>query len=632
MGEPQRSIRILFGSLVFVLGAQSARFLFSSLAWYLRDTVGIGTIDLIPIALAPFLVALVLPILSRWLGISTMLWVGAVVLATARVVNQVIDDPAADLWSAGVGTAAFVGMLPLVLSLGRVALVGAVLLGIAVDTAIRGAGLSLDLAYQPGLTALVAVIATGLALLYLLSLVHPVERRGVDWGAGATMLGIGPYLLVQFLILQTPGWITAMTGMPAHEAGLRIALLNLAGLAVAVYFERSRVVLTLSAVAVAAAMIVAEGGAFNLVSIAGIIGAGPLFASLIPDSGRERIAASAAYLTSGSILFLLLGFAYYLPVDLRLGFTQAQVRVAVGLLVGLIGLAAMPRRPAAERGLTRAATVVAAGALLLPILAFVAGATDTLDEGAPGSYPLRVMSYNLHSAFDTEGRMDVEEIARVIEDSGATVIGLQEVTRGRLLNGGADLLALLQERLGFPHVAFFGTSEPVWGNAILSRHPIGEVETAQLPTEGTPLRRGYLGVEVSVASGEVLFISTHLQHLNDPAVHDDDPEADLLPVHRSQLGRLLEVWGGRRPAILVGDFNARPGWAQMEELMAAGWVDSWDEAGSGPGFTSGAADPQHRIDWILHTPDLAAADAGVIQSQASDHFPVVADIMPAPVG
>ena len=627
MGETQRSIRVLFGSLVFVLGAQSARFLFSSLAWYLRDTVGIGTVELIPIALAPFLAALLFPVLSRWLGIRATLWLGAVVLTTARVVNQGIDDPAPDLWSAGVGTAAFVGMLPLVLSLGRVALVGGILLGIAVDTAIRGVGLSLDLAYQPGLTALVAVIATGLALLYLLSLVHPIERRGVAWGAGATLLGIGPYLLVQFLILQPPGWITAMTGMPAHEAGLRISLLNLAALGAALYFERSRVVLTMSAVALAAAVIVAEGGAFNLLSIAGIIAAGPLLASLVPDSGRERIAASAVYLTTASILFLLLGFAYYLPVDLELGFTQAQVRIAVALLVGLIGLAAMPRRPADERGVTRPAAVVATGALLLPVLAFVGGATDTPEEGLAGSYPLRIMSYNLHSAFDTEGRMDVEEIARVIEDSGATVIGLQEVTRGRLLNGGADLLALLQARLGFRHVAFFGTSEPVWGNAILSRHPIGEVETAHLPTEGTPLRRGYVGVEVSVESGKLLFISTHLQHLNDPAVHDDDPEADLLPVHRPQLARILEVWGGRRPAILVGDFNARPGWTQMEELMAAGWVDSWDEAGSGPGYTSNAADPQHRIDWIFHTPDLAAADVGVIQSQASDHFAVVADIV-----
>ena len=32
------------------------------------------------------------------------------------------------------------------------------------------------------------------------------------------------------------------------------------------------------------------------------------------------------------------------------------------------------------------------------------------------------------------------------------------------------------------------------------------------------------------------------------------------------------------------------------------------------------------IDYVFHTPDLVVADAGVIQSRASDHFPVVVDI------
>lgn len=78
--------------------------------------------------------------------------------------------------------------------------------------------------------------------------------------------------------------------------------------------------------------------------------------------------------------------------------------------------------------------------------------------------------------------------------------------------------------------------------------------------------------------------------------------------------------------MLVGDLNARPGWRQVEELLGAGWVDSWAEAGSGDGFTSNAADPQHRIDYVFHTTDLAAVDVEVIESQASDHFAVVADI------
>jgi endonuclease/exonuclease/phosphatase family metal-dependent hydrolase len=166
----------------------------------------------------------------------------------------------------------------------------------------------------------------------------------------------------------------------------------------------------------------------------------------------------------------------------------------------------------------------------------------------------------------------------------------------------------------------------VWGNGILSRYPLGEIERILLPRVGTPYQRGYLAAPVETPEGEVLFISTHLQHINDSAAHDEDPEADLYPVHHEQLAVTIEEWDGRQPAVLVGDLNARPGWRQVTELLDAGWVDAWAEAGSGDGFTSYAADPQHRIDYVFHTIDMTTISVEVIESQASDHFPVVADI------
>jgi endonuclease/exonuclease/phosphatase family metal-dependent hydrolase len=160
----------------------------------------------------------------------------------------------------------------------------------------------------------------------------------------------------------------------------------------------------------------------------------------------------------------------------------------------------------------------------------------------PDGGPVRYMSYNLHQSFGTGGEMDVEAIAAVIEDSGATVVGLQEVARAGLLNANTDLVHLLGDRLGWEHVVFHGTTDPVWGNAILSRYPLGEAER------------------------------------------------------------------------------------QVEELLDAGWVDAWAEAGSGDGYTSNAADPRHRIDYVFHTPDLTTVSVEVIESQASDHLAVVADI------
>jgi len=168
----------LLTALVFVLGMEMARFHFGSLGWYQRDTLGIGALDLIPLALAPFVAGILLPALSRVLTLRYSLGVGVIVLVGARIVNQVVNDPGVDHWTSGVAVAAFVGLLPLLLSLGREALVGGVLMGITLDSAIKGLGSTLDLAYQPGVASLPAIVALALPSLYL-PLTLPNTARAV---------------------------------------------------------------------------------------------------------------------------------------------------------------------------------------------------------------------------------------------------------------------------------------------------------------------------------------------------------------------------------------------------------------------------------------------------------------------
>lgn len=624
--DTRRSVKILLGALVFTMGAQSVRFLFGSMAWYLRDTVGIGVFDLIPIALAPFVLSFLFPMLSRWLTVRGATWLAVWLLVAGRVLNQVSEAPLVDLWSAGVSTWAFAGVLPLLLSMGRSALVGGVLLGLAVDSAIRGVGSGLDLAYQPGPGPVAAVVGLAVATLYVLWACPAAERAGVPWGPGWRLVGIGPLLFFQFLILQSQGWTAELIGAQGAQTQLRIALLNVVALVVVARMEGSRPAQLVAVALVVAALVMAEspGMAFNILSILAIPAAGLVWASLVPDLFEGGVGASAAYLTTGMTLLVILGLAYYIPLDMNLGFTQPQVRMAVAVIVGVIGLSGALSQIPARPGVSQQTWAFAALASLLPLLGLVVGGREPT---APTDSPtLRVMSYNIHSGFGVDGTMDLEAIAQVIEDSQAEVVGLQELSRGQLISGVADQLSFLQQRLGFDYVEFYGTTDPTFGNAILSRHPIREVTEAYLPQVGTPLRRGYLGAVIELGADQLLFVSTHLQHINDKDVHDQDPEGDLYPVHHEQIEGILTEWGGVEPAILVGDFNARPGWRQLEELLAAGWIDSWAEAGSGEGFTSNAANPQHRIDYVFHTPDLVASDAGVIQSRASDHFPVVVDI------
>ncbi len=61
----------------------------------------------------------------------------------------------------------------------------------------------------------------------------------------------------------------------------------------------------------------------------------------------------------------------------------------------------------------------------------------------PEGLPVKVMTYNIHSGYNVDGGQDFEAIARVIEDSGADIIGLQEVSRGRLMDGAVDMTTWL---------------------------------------------------------------------------------------------------------------------------------------------------------------------------------------------
>ena len=616
----------VFTALVFLLGIEMARFHFGSLGWYQRDTLGVGALDLIPIAVLPFLAGVMLAVISRWLTLRYTLGLGAVLLAAARIANQLLDDPAFDHWTSGVAVAALIGLLPLLLSLGREVLVAGVLVGITLDSAIKGLGSTLDLAHQSGAGGLIATVALSVAVVYLAVTVPIPTRAGPRWLPAIALIGFGPFLFVQYLVLQSPGWVSEQSGVSTGLVAVAITLLNLAGIWLARHLGGSRVVTALAALAASAPVVFAESSSplFSVLVVIGIPAAGVLWAGMVPDTTGTAVTPAVVTLTSGAVLFLMVGFAYYLPLDLDLGFSQSQARIAGAILLVVFGLvAAALRRPVATETVPAGIPLLASLALVLPLVGLL-GARSL--PAAPEEGPVRYMAYNLHQAFGTEGEMDVAAIADVITDSGATVVGLQEVARSGLLNANTDLVHLLGERLGWEHTAFMGTTDPVWGNAILSRYPLGELERRLLPRVGTPYQRGYLAAPVSTPDGEVLFISTHLQHINDSDVHDEDPEADLYPVHTEQLATVIEEWADRRPAVLVGDLNARPGWRQVEELLEAGWVDSWADAGSGDGFTSNAADPRYRIDYVFHTPDLTTVAVEVIASQASDHFAVVADL------
>jgi hypothetical protein len=344
--DPRAIVMAAFG---FALGMESVRVAVASIAWWLRDTVGVGTIDLIPVTLAPFLAAALFPLLGRLLGAARGLAVAVGVLAVARLVVQLADDPAVLFGAAAVGTAAFVGLLPLFLSLGRMVLVAGFFLGLTLDATVKGLGGSLDLAYRSGVGAVAAAVALigGFVALAGLVLRAPIDRRGPGWADAWPLVGFGPLLFIQAAVLQAPGWVSEVGGIPAAAAPALITAGNLLALVAIARLGGSRAWTAVSAVVLTSVVLLSEqAGTWFVFGVpAGIAASGLIWSAMVHEPDRARLGPAASALVAAGVLFVTLGLAFYLPLDLRLPFTQADLLRAVAVVVGLLGLLAAAAAP-----------------------------------------------------------------------------------------------------------------------------------------------------------------------------------------------------------------------------------------------------------------------------------------------
>lgn len=652
--------RWLLPVLMVVIGLQLLRVFIPSLAWYLRDTVGLSSLSLAPYAGGTFLVAFLAAPLRRAVGSRSALRLSVVGAAALRLLEQLSTDPQLDLWLSIAGLAMFLLFLPLFLGHVRATVAPAaalwgfgVPLGIAVDIALHGASGTLDLSWigGPFPIAVIAVLAALVA--WSVWSYGPADGPSeVDWPAALPLIAIGPLLLLQLLLLQSSGWVEEVAGLGSPLGFAVVMLGNLAlivGVRQALLGTGRRARLLGLGATLYLALAVYYADAPGLPFLATLVlsqlvlgwGWGVISRRAAPPT-RPGLARTGIALPLGTLLFLALAFVYYVALNLALPFPRSWVLPVSGVLFGLLIVAAAPANVQARRAggqLASAGSGTATDArapdghpssasdaqlpiraalalLLVPWIAWLVRGPLPEAQVAEAA-PLRVMTYNIHSGFGAAGRHSPEAIARVIEESGAGIVALQEVSRVRLLDGGTDLAVWLARRLDYPFI-FRGAEEPIWGNAILSRYPFIRSGSADLPREGALIGRGYLWAEIDVGF-PLLVINAHLHHI------EGDHHIRLVEVPV-----LLDFWDGRPNTVLLGDLNAEPHYPEMALPAEAGLIDAWGESGSGDGYTWSAAEPDKRIDWIWHSPDLRAYGVTVLSSQASDHLPVVADIDQAP--
>lgn len=267
---------------------------------------------------------------------------------------------------------------------------------------------------------------------------------------------------------------------------------------------------------------------------------------------------------------------------------------------------------------------VSARALCLLGAATLACATS---RSATRDSSVNVLVYNIHAGKDAAGVDNLERVAAIVRTTGADIVLLQEVDRGTTRSAGVDHAAELARLTGFQMA--FGKSLDYqggeYGIAILSRWPITEQSTLDLPVDppqeragGSHEPRAALKVAISAPGGPITVLNTHL----------DASREDRW--RRQEVARLLAIASGIRsrdtPLLLGGDLNSTPESVVQEDVRRAGFTDAWTVCGDGAGLTYPADSGIKRIDYLYLSGLQSCEAATVIRSQASDHRPLLVRI------
>jgi len=238
-----------------------------------------------------------------------------------------------------------------------------------------------------------------------------------------------------------------------------------------------------------------------------------------------------------------------------------------------------------------------------------------------------VATYNIHHAVGPDGRLDLDRIADVLLSTGAEIVGLQEVD---VIFGSRsefeDQASALATSLNMNHA--FGANldlEPLeagaprrqYGTAILTSWTIEESSNTMLPNIGGE-PRGLLEAKLLVGERTLRVFNTHLENGN---AEERKLQVDAIAERLVSTGETL---------LLLGDLNATPEASELVPLQAF-LEDAWELGGVGPGYTHPAGDPRHRLDYVWIGDDIRVRRVSTIDDEtASDHFPLVAELMLAP--
>jgi endonuclease/exonuclease/phosphatase family metal-dependent hydrolase len=627
-----------------LLGLEILKTFLSMLVNFFRERPSISLTDVAIYALVTFLLFFATGLLYK-LRYSVIIWIFTAGVGITRFILQINTWPPLSLALSAAGTILWMAGFVFFISLMQQKRIGllssffpGIIFGISLTTAIHGLFGTWDMVWRRDWHVIFFVLIIILVKLWLVYHVSSELRDAVPSDGGRdvfySLIVFMPFVFLQLLKFQNVASLDAVTGKSmVFSLAIILGSNVLAFLFAHLYFfKKLKILLTISsAIFILLSFLpAADNYLYILQVVFGNIGACWLLMAVLNRAESKCFINKEPWKNTvsfgiGGLVFLIFAFIYYSSYDLWLPFENWVMPVSVAALISICAIVSSFQGNSSDKGGQKSISVknyggrepvfiyLMAGLLIIPLIMLLP--LEDTDRNIAEDGPVRVMDYNIHQGFNIEGYLDLESIARVIEGSGADVVCLQEVSRGWLINGSADTLSWLSDRLDMDYL-FMPASDDVWGNAILSRYPLKLLKSGFLPRMDAPLRRSYLLAEINIGNDEnINLICTHLHHIKDEGW-----------IRKEQVKALLEGWNGLGRTAVLGDFNADAGDYEVKEMHSAGFRDSQLELGEGDKLTWVHYEPHRRIDYIWVTEDLEISDVEVIYSTASDHLPVVINI------
>jgi endonuclease/exonuclease/phosphatase family metal-dependent hydrolase len=252
-------------------------------------------------------------------------------------------------------------------------------------------------------------------------------------------------------------------------------------------------------------------------------------------------------------------------------------------------------------------------AALLTTLGLVAPSINERDQKSS----LRVVSYNIKHGAGMDGSVDLPRTAQVLQQLNPDFVGLQEVDLAAKRSGNVNQANALADMLKMhpSFGSFMDYQGGRYGMAILSKHPIVNVESLRLPKGGEP--RVALIVEVRLPNQQtMLVVNVHFDW-----VRNDDARYAQAQVLAKRLAT------EKKPFLLLGDFNDVP---ESRTLRLFESLAHRTEKPADNRMTFSSTKPAMEIDFIFCAPksSWAIKHVEVIgETMASDHRPVFAEML-----